>query len=261
MKRWTAMLMAGALATWTAGGARAEDCPCPSPSPGLDPNYSRLLFAPTGRPLRAGDGYFSDYELLFPGVAYGLTDNVTLAGGVSVIPGLGLGEQLLYVSPKIGWNLGPKAAVSVGGLFARAGGEGEYDSADSLGIGFAVGTFGGPDRSFSAGVGMAKASGDDSATPLLMLGGTATVSRHLALVGETWIRADGEFRASEQPIGVGLRFFGDRLSADVGVILVGDLLDEGFPLPWASMSYHFGNGRAKEAEARRAADAARAARR
>ena len=69
---------------------------------GLDPNYSRLLFAPTGRPLAKGDGYFSDYELVFPGVAYGLTDNLSLAGGVSVIPGLGLGEQLFYVSPKLG---------------------------------------------------------------------------------------------------------------------------------------------------------------
>jgi hypothetical protein len=96
MKRATRLTMAaGALATVLAGGAGAEECPCPSPSPGLDPNYSRLLFAPTGRPLRAGDGYFSDYELLFPGVAYGLTDNVTLAGGVAIVPGLGLGEQLV----------------------------------------------------------------------------------------------------------------------------------------------------------------------
>lgn len=26
-----------------------------------DPNYSRLMFAPTARPLRKGDGYFSDH--------------------------------------------------------------------------------------------------------------------------------------------------------------------------------------------------------
>lgn len=88
---------------------------------GVDPNYSRLLFAPTGRPLRKGDGYFSDYELLFPGVAYGVTDNVTLSGGFSVIPGLGLTEQLFYVSPKLGFDLGERASVAVGGLFAGAG--------------------------------------------------------------------------------------------------------------------------------------------
>jgi hypothetical protein len=50
-----------------------------------------------------------------------------------------------------------------------------------------------------------------------------------------------DFRLSEQPFALGLRFLGDRLSADVGVILVGELIDEGFPVPWLSVSYHFGN--------------------
>ena len=31
-----------------------------------DPNRTRLLFAPTGRSLPAGSGYFSVYELFFP---------------------------------------------------------------------------------------------------------------------------------------------------------------------------------------------------
>ena len=33
-----------------------------------DRNYSRLLLSPTGRPLRKGDGYFSDFYIFFPGV-------------------------------------------------------------------------------------------------------------------------------------------------------------------------------------------------
>jgi len=33
---------------------------------GTDPNYTRLFFAPTGRALKKGAGYFSDYELVFP---------------------------------------------------------------------------------------------------------------------------------------------------------------------------------------------------
>lgn len=40
-----------------------------------------------------------------------------------------------------------------------------------------------------------------------------------------------------------MRLFSDRLSADVGVILSGELLDEGFPLPWLSVTYHFGKSR------------------
>jgi hypothetical protein len=191
-----------------------------------DPNYSRLMFAPTGRPLRKGDGYFSDYELVFPGFAVGLTDNVSLAGGVSTIPGLGLTEQLFYVSPKVGWNLSDRAAVAVGALFATAGAD---DDLGSLGIAFGVGTFGGRDNSFSVGLGLARELGDSCAEtePILMLGGQVRLSDSIALVSENWLILDGHFRMSDQPFGLALRFFGDRLSADVGVILVGELLEEG----------------------------------
>ena len=234
-------MAAAAMAILLAAGvgASAEECPCPSPSPGRDPNYSRLLFAPTARPLARGEGTFSDYELVFPGVAFGLTDNVSIAGGVSVIPGLGLREQVYYVAPKIGWNIGDKAAVAIGGFAATIGDE----HRDSLGIGYLMGTFGGRDRSVSVGLGALRATGAASTTPLLMLGGNVTVSRHVALVGETWLALDEGFGAAEQPIGVGVRFFGERLSADVGVVVIGALLDEGFPAPWASVSYHFGGKR------------------
>jgi hypothetical protein len=240
MRREIVVMLACASMTGIGGASAAADDVVTQSFREGDPNYSRLLFAPTGRPLKKGDGYFSDYELLFPGGAYGITDNVSIAGGVSVIPGLGLGEQLVYVSPKVGWNLSDRAAVSVGGLFARAGGDGEYDRADSLGIGYAVGTFGGRDRSFSVGLGVGDASGVDGRIPLVMLGGTSTVSRHVALVGETWLWLGEDFDVGQQPIGLGVRFFDHRLSGDVGVILVGDLLEEGFPLPWLSVTYRLG---------------------
>ncbi len=205
----------------------------------VDPNYSRLMFAPTARPLKKGDGYFSDYELLFPGVAYGITDNISLAGGLSVIPGVGLDEQLFYVAPKVGFNLGDRASVAVGGLLAGSG-AGDIGG-ESAYIGFAVGTFGGPKRSLTLGLGLGDTTSEFSdAVPIVMAGGTATLSRRVALVGETWMFLNDDFRLAEQPFGVAARLFGDRLSADVGVILSGELLDEGFPIPWLSVTYHFG---------------------
>ena len=59
------------------------------------------MFAPTGRPLRRGDAYFFNHYVFFPGMAYGLTDHFTLSGGVSVLPGVGLNEQLLSVAPSL----------------------------------------------------------------------------------------------------------------------------------------------------------------
>ena len=67
------------------------------------------MFAPSGRPLRKGDGYFSDHYVIFPGFAYGVTDNLSVSGGVSIVPGLGLDEQVLYLSSSVGWRLSTKS--------------------------------------------------------------------------------------------------------------------------------------------------------
>jgi len=110
----------------------------------FDPNYSRLMFAPTGRPLRKGEGYFSDYYVCFPGVSYGFTDRMSIMVGVSVVPGLGLREQLKYVAPRIGIQTSDEFAVSAGVLYVSFGGE------FSAGIAFAVGSVGQQDKSFTA---------------------------------------------------------------------------------------------------------------
>ncbi len=220
-----------------------------------DSNYTRLLFSPTGRPLAKGTGYFSDHYVVFPSVAYGLTDNLSISGGVSIIPSLGLSEQLFYVAPRFGKQFSDRVAVSAGVLWAR-GGEGEDDQ---VGVGFAMATFGQPDKSLTVGAGAARTverytqwqyvNGrerietirDVSYTPLIVIGGTARLSRRLALVSENWLILHDDFKLSEQPFALGLRFLGDKLSADVGVILVGELIDEGFPIPWLSVTYHFGD--------------------
>ena len=57
------------------------------------------------------------------------------------------------------------------------------------------------------------------------------------------LRTGEDFRLSGQPLGVALRFFGERLSVDAGFVLVAEVLDEGLPIPWLSFSYHFGPSR------------------
>ena len=81
----------------------------------LDPNQSRLFFSPTGRPLQKGDGYFADYFLFFPTIAYGMTDFFSMGGGVSLIPGAD--SQILYFTPKLTFKVAPKAGIGTGFLF------------------------------------------------------------------------------------------------------------------------------------------------
>lgn len=204
----------------------------------FDPNYSRLMFAPTGRPLRRADGYFSDFYVFFPSVAYGVTSNFSIMAGFSILPGVNLDEQLKYFAPRLGVQTAENFAISVGALYAGA-------KDVRAGIAFAVASFGPPDNSFTAGLGLGytKEEGRDfefAEHPVIMLGGNFRLSNNLALVSENWFITGREFDLNETPFGVALRFFGDRLAADVGMLLIGEVLQEGFPIPWLSFVYNFG---------------------
>jgi hypothetical protein len=174
---------------------------------------------------------------------------------VSVVPGLGLSEQLVYVTPRLGKQFSERFAVSGGVLYAH-GGDGE--DAEDLGVGFAMATFGKPDQSLTVGGGVARRTEYQTVgrsvrgrieyetrrrgvnIPVVVVGGTARLSRRIALVSENWLVLHDDFKLKEQPFALGVRFLGDRLSADAGVILVGELIDDGFPIPWLSVTYHFG---------------------
>jgi hypothetical protein len=71
-----------------------------------NPNATRLFFGPTGRMLRQGKGYFSDYYVFFPAVTYGINDHVTLGGGMSLVPGLGF-DRSTTSPPRPGSRRGP----------------------------------------------------------------------------------------------------------------------------------------------------------
>lgn len=232
-------------------GSGTEVPPRPS-----DSNYTRLLFSPTGRPLGKGEGYFSDHYVFFPGVAYGVTDNISVGGGLTVVPGLGISEQLYYATARAGKQFSERFAVSGGVLYAAGG---ESDDEAELGVGFGMATFGRPDKSLTLGGGVARTREYDtlyignpngtyrlervsnvSYTPVVMFGGTIRMSRRTLLVSENWLILSDHFKLSEQPFALGVRFLGDRLSADVGFVFIGEVIEEGFPAPWLSVTYHFG---------------------
>ena len=204
-----------------------------------DPNYSRLMFGPTGRPLKKGEGYFSDYYIFFPGVSYGFTNNFTLMAGFSTIPGANLSQQLKFISPKIGIRASDEFAMSVGALYLTVGGE------FAAGIAYGVATFGDINKSLTTGIGFgfSKEEGESlnwADTPILMLGGNIRLSNSIALVSENWIILDNEFGFENQPFGIVLRFFGERVAVDAGFIITAEILKHGFPVPWLSFVYNFG---------------------
>lgn len=174
-----------------------------------DPNTTRLFFGPTGRALERGEGYFSVFEIVMPFLSLGVTDRLTLSGGVPLIFGSG-GIQLAWLAPKyeVVRTETFRGAVGVLAFFAQGG---------SAGVLYGVGTIGRTsDRAVTVGAGWGydSESGLYSA-PALMLGFEARGGRNVKVISENYLFPDEGFGI----ISVGPRFFGERLTADLGLAM------------------------------------------
>jgi hypothetical protein len=178
-----------------------------------NPNATRLFFAPTGQMLKKGEGYFADYELFFPGFAYGVTDNLSIGGGMSIFPA-GFDEQVYYLTPKVGMSLGEQIHVAAGVLVAGTMGG---TNAGTGGIGYGVGTFGDGDASATIGLGYGFAGGKIERRPVAMLGGEKRVSRRLALVSENYLLPVSE---DNLVYSFGIRFMGEKITTDLAIFNV-----------------------------------------
>ena len=196
-----------------------------------DPNRTRLFFAPTARSLKSGQGYFSDYEIFFPMLAVGIADVVTLAGGMSLIPGAS--EQALYFAPKITALHLEKFDLAGGVLYIHI----PDDESFNFGIAYGVATIGTERASLTCGLGWGFAEGEFANEPIILLGGELRASNSIKFITENWIPPSSDVVLCS----FGIRFFGDQLAADLGLLTPLGGRTEGFPfIPWVGFVYNFG---------------------
>lgn len=206
-----------------------------------NPNRTRLYFSPTGRMLRKGEAYFSAYYLFFPGINYGITDNITIGGGFSIFPGVDFDKQILFFTPKIGINAASNIDFSISGLIVRIPDPddddvfGEDSRSFYIGVVYGMGTIGSEDHSFTFGLGYGYADDEFADKPLVILGGETRISRRIALVTENWLMPG----VDDPLVSYGMRFFGEGLSVDLALLnIVGE--DTFFPgFPYLGFVYNF----------------------
>lgn len=197
-----------------------------------DPNRTRLLFAPTARPLGRGSGYFSVYEVFFPFLAVGAGEAVSLAGGLSLLPTFQ--AQLFYVAPKVTLIDRPRQSLAVGTLAGTVLGDADGGYG---GVVYGLGTFGPSTQAVTAGAGMAFGNeGVATEQPVVVLGGEYQISNRAKLLSENYAFV------GEEPallLSAGVRFFGDTLAADLSFFTT--VFDEGgIPFfPFISFAYNF----------------------
>ncbi len=117
-----------------------------------DANATRLLFSPTGRSLRKGQGYVGVYEFLLPFVQYGVTDRFSLGAGTPLIFFGDESGRPVWLTPKYQFYKGSKTSAAVGVMHFVVFGEDTR-----AGLAYAVATIGTDDNALTAGAGWAYA--------------------------------------------------------------------------------------------------------
>lgn len=154
-------------------------------------NGNRLFFAPTARGLRRGENTLQVVSLYFVGANFGITNNVSLGGYVSIIPGIGLNNQFIMLTPKVSFPVSEKLHVGAGALYLRLPDfDGSLDNSSGAGILYGAATYGSADNNVTAGLGYGFFEGEIGSTPILQLGGQKRVSRRISLISENYIILD-----------------------------------------------------------------------
>jgi hypothetical protein len=201
-----------------------------------DPNSSRLLLGPTARPLRGGNGYVAAYEIFFAYGAVGLTDFLSLGGGLTLFPGAS--GQVFYFTPKLAFTLpDERFSLGAGALYMNT----TFGSAEGLRIVYGAGTFGSPRAALTIGTGYGYVGGEFSDNPVILIGGEVQVSNNIKFLSENWFPVNSHVSL----LSLGIRIFGDNLAGDFGFyypLYQGSGIPSGFPLiPWLGIVYNFGH--------------------
>jgi hypothetical protein len=191
-----------------------------------DPNPTRLFFAPTGRSLKKGEAYFGVYEIMLPFVQVGITDRISIGAGTPLF--FGAFDRPIWVTPKVKLMESRSTAISAGVMHFFNVEE------SSIGIAYGVVTQGSTDNAVTVGAGYsyARTDDEDAGSGVLMLGGERRVSRRIKLVTENYVFKGGGFASG------GLRFFGEKLSADFGLVMP-LFTDEAFVFPMINIVRKF----------------------
>jgi len=197
-----------------------------------DPNDSRLFLTHTARAVPKGRFALLDYLVFFPVASYGVTDRLSLTGGMSLIPGSP--DQLFYVAPKYTVVESSPASVAAGVLYLRI--VGFVPTSGYAGIAYGVTTIGSSNAAATVLVGFPFASGGWERRPLVVLGGESRVSPRVKLLVEGWSVPGTDV----VPAVGGVRLIGTHVSWDLGLLfLVGARETRGGFLPWVDFTIHW----------------------
>jgi len=206
-----------------------------------NPHATRYFFGPTVHGLQKGEGYYQNTWILLNQVNFGITNYLSLGGGIMPLFLIAGGPTPVWLTPKLSVPVArEKVHLGAGMLFAHVLGDGS-----SFGIAYGASTFGNRESNLTLGAGWGFSGYDSdwvwSDRVTLMLSGMTRVGKRTYLLTENYYLNLGE----GESIGIimlGGRSVQKRLAVDYGLVLpVGTDLGEFIAIPWLSITLPFGN--------------------
>lgn len=201
-----------------------------------NPQATRYFWSPNGYGLKKGEGYYHNIWVLWNQVAYGITNNFSIGGGIIPTFFFGGSPTPVFITPKISvpivknkFNLG--AGAIVGTIL------GEKEA--GFGILYGVATYGSPDNNVSLGIGSAYAGGEWAPSPILNLNGMFRISNRGYIITENYYYP---MEGTDLVLfSAGGRWIIKRAALDFGLFIpIGTGLDRNFAFPWLGVTIPFG---------------------
>ena len=199
-----------------------------------NPQSTRYFWAPNGYGLKKGEGYYQNIWVLWNQFAYGITNNISLGGGI--IPTFFFGAPTpVFGTLKLSIPIVKDKFNIAGGAIAGyvIGEEGA-----GLGIVYGLTTFGSPDANVSLGMGYGFAGGDWANAPMFNVNGLFRVSSRGYIITENYIISGNGDNAII--ISFGGRSIIKKAALDYGLIIpfIDGSVD--IALPWLGFTIPFG---------------------
>lgn len=191
-----------------------------------NPDAMRYFFGPSAIPLKKGEGYYQNADLLVNTANYGVTKNFSVQAG-------GILPFAVFLMPKIGYKL--NEVVHVGGGMVVAHTLLKYRKENyKMGAMFGLATLGSNNNNITFGFGYGFSNLNKETTyyskPIMTFCGMARISRRIAFVSEniimpikfTYYNAAGKttefnYRSS---ISFGARLMKERTTVDFGIVSI-----------------------------------------
>lgn len=200
-----------------------------------NPIPTKYFLGPSAIPLQKGTSYYNNQGVIFNSVQTGVSNNISIGGGLEFLSLFISGSPLLYGNIKISASASDRFHYGGGLITGGVLGFDDYGS-EFFVAPYGIITIGNYDHNITFG-----GSGVLARYPigLFTLSGMTRVSRKVSLISNNYF-AIGEAIGGIPSFGIqGVRIMGETTAFDIGLLLNRELLSDGVILPYAGFFQRF----------------------